>query len=127
MAEFGSFLKIKDYMKKQHLYEEIWEDALQDILDVIEEGESTGYVDMSGDEDWFKEVGDRSKYGFRLDLVNGEPINNIEGSAVARDLNRVLAQSVRFKKLSNGCRIVLRMGADFMLRIAIIKESDTVS
>ncbi len=45
MAEFGSFLKIKDYMKKQHLFEEIWEDALQDILDVIEEGESTGYVD----------------------------------------------------------------------------------
>lgn len=114
-------------MKKQHLYEEIWEDALQDILDVIEEGESTGYVDMSGDEDWFKEVGDRSKYGFRLDLVNGEPINNIEGSAVARDLYRVLAQSVKFKKLSNGCRIVLRMGADFMLRIAIMKESDTVS
>lgn len=79
-------------MKKQYLYEEIWEDALQDILDIIEEGEGED-LDMSGDEEWFRKVGNRKKYSFRLEMVNGETVNNIEGSAVARDLDRVLTNN----------------------------------
>ncbi len=107
-------------MKKQYLYEEIWEDALQDILDIIEEGEGED-LDMSGDEEWFRKVGNRKKYSFRLEMVNGETVNNIEGSAVARDLDRVLTNNRRFLELSKGCIIILRMGANFILRIDIIK------
>ena len=105
---------------KEHLYEEIWEDALQDILDIIEEGESKE-LDISGNEEWFKKVGNRKNYSFRLEMENGRAVNNIGGSAVARDLARILTHNRRFLDLSKGCKIILKLGSDFILKIDIIK------
>ncbi len=105
---------------KKNIYEEIWEDALPDIIDVISDGQPHGYVDMSNDKAWFMNVGDRenSGYGFRLNFVNGK-VFSITNSAVARDLRNVLLESSKFAELAKGKEIVFRMGVKFVLEINI--------
>lgn len=105
---------------KRNIYEEIWEDALPDIIDVIADGQQHGYVDMSNDKDWFMDVGNRenSGYGFRLYFENGS-VSSITNSAVARDLRNVLLESPKFAELAKGKEIVFRMGVKFELEINI--------
>ena len=74
-------------------YTEIWVDTLPDILKVITDGQHNGAVQM--DEDWFESVGNRKSYRFRLELINGLVENNIDGTAVARDLYGILSANWR--------------------------------
>ena len=52
----------------------------------------------------FESAGDRGKsgYTFNLQMENGKPINNISGSAVARDLYEALKADEATKALASG-------------------------
>lgn len=102
---------------KANKYISIWEETLPEILVAIENGKQNFSIDMI--EDDFKAVGNRKSYRFRLQTENGVVTNNIDGTAVARDLYDVLYASSSFMKLAKGKRIVLKMGVEYKLIVEI--------
>lgn len=96
----------------KNLYVEIWENAMSNIL---------GLMDVGGGEfllleETFSKVGNRDSYSFRLDVVDGV-IPKKSGSAVARDLKVVLDDCVKFKTLAKGKNWVIRMDKDFRVEV----------
>lgn len=63
----------------------------------------------------FEQVGDRNLYSFRLDI--NEP--KISGSAVARDLLKVLKGDSEFLEIAKQKHIVIKMGIDFILKVEV--------
>lgn len=72
---------------------------------------------LSGHE--FEAVGNResSGYSFNLVLINGELANNIDGTAVARDLRIVLSKSGKALELMKDAKYTIRMDKAFVLYI----------
>jgi hypothetical protein len=70
----------------------------------------------------FKPYGDRigSDYTFNLEIENGALINNIGGTAVARDLLEVLKSSKTANELLNKNHFKINLGRDFKLKIQIL-------
>lgn len=54
---------------------------------------------------------------FNLELTNGKLSNNIKGSAVARNLEMVLTDSVDTRPLLLGKKVKINMDNDFVLKI----------
>ena len=104
-------------MADSNLYVDVWTNILPYILQSIEKGSGTYNLNP----ELFLSVGNRksSGYGFRLDIVNGD-IPRKDGSAVARDLKIILDNSLKFKELSRGCNITIRMGKYFDLHIVVL-------
>jgi hypothetical protein len=67
----------------------------------------------------FESSGDRGKagYTFNLLLENGKVMNNISGSAVARDLFEVLKTDENVKAILLGKSVKISVGKSFMLTI----------
>jgi len=65
----------------------------------------------------FNNAGNRMSYSFNLEFINGIVSNNIDGSAVARDLAKVLENSLEIKKILNSGHFKIRMDKDFCLWI----------
>ncbi|WP_323757985.1 GIY-YIG nuclease family protein [Roseivirga sp.] len=97
-----------------HKYEDIWKQVIPTILDALKEGRSTDiYIGKAP----FAAVGNRKSYTFNLELNNGQVANNISGSAVARDLARVLSNHSEFMKLSKGRQLIIRLDKQFTLQV----------
>lgn len=101
----------------KELYVEIWKHYLPAILSAIKCKQETMKIGCS----LFESVGNRKKsgYSFRLDIVNCI-IPQKGGSAVARDLKKVLDESSDFKKLANKKNITIRLNANFELIVQVI-------
>lgn len=71
----------------------------------------------------FEAIGDRlnSGYSFNLEIGNGTVINNIEGTAVARDLFEVLKQSNIARELMQNNYFKINLAKNFILTIQTIK------
>ena len=71
----------------------------------------------------FEAIGDRlsSGYSFNLELKNGKLMNNIDGTAVARDLLEVLKKSKTASELMEGHHFKINLSKDFKLTIQTIK------
>jgi hypothetical protein len=95
-------------------YEDIWSCAVSKIIDSVN---SRNNVVLILDEKDFSAVGKRKSYAFRLQYINGVVSNNIGGSAVARDLARVLEKYRSFNKVFKGKEVAIRLDKDFMLHI----------
>ncbi len=67
----------------------------------------------------FESAGDRGKsgYTFNLQMENGKPINNISGSAVARDLYEALKADEATKAILQGKSVKISVGKSFILNI----------
>jgi hypothetical protein len=107
-----SVVKRKDSNIK---YEDIWESAKDSIIGAIKNNKE---LNLQLDKDDFAKVGNRKSYSFNLEFINGKVSNNIGGSAVARDLARVLANNVEFKKLAIGKELKFKMGKDFTFQMS---------
>ncbi|MGY3054238.1 hypothetical protein ACVWYG_002444 [Pedobacter sp. UYEF25] len=70
-------------------------------------------------------LGNRNKsdYGFSLEIQNGKVLNNISGSAVARDLYDVLLSDARMKELLQNNYFKLSLGKAYILKISSQKAS----
>ena len=101
----------------KELYVEIWKNYLPIILSAIKCQQKTMKLDCS----LFESVGNRknSGYSFRLDIVNGI-VPRKSGSAVARDLKKVLDESADFKRLANEKNIIIRLSTNFELIVQVI-------
>jgi|ERR1017187_2687569 hypothetical protein len=97
-----------------HKYEDIWIKVVPTILDSIE---NKKLLLLELDKDIFDKVGNRKNYSFNLEFTNGIITNNIKGSAVARDLARVLKNNKKFKLLSKKEHIKFKMGNDFVFKM----------
>lgn len=95
-----------------HKYEDIWNQLMPLILQAIKDNKSQNFQLRK---EIFDKVGKRKSYSFNLVFSNGRVSNNISGSAVARDLARVLENNKQFKILSLGKEIKLSMWKDFNL------------
>jgi hypothetical protein len=67
----------------------------------------------------FESAGDRGKsgYTFNIQMENGKVINNISGSAVARDLYELLKSDDAIKAMLQDKSVKIRVGKSFTLSI----------
>lgn len=61
-----------------------------------------------------------SGYTFTLEIVNGLVVNNISGSAVARDLYDILKGSEKVKSMLKETNFKITLGRDYLLKIKVI-------
>lgn len=99
------------------LYIEIWEACLPIIKKSLLNSENC-YLQL--EKSFFDSVGDRAKYSFRLDIENRNVQNNIGGSAVARDLNKVLNSDPEIIRLLNQKRLLFRLNSQFYFSMEIL-------
>jgi hypothetical protein len=92
-------------------YTDLWQDQLFEVKQILENRDK-GSIQMSSRE--FEKVGIRKSYSFNLEFLNGALANNISGSAVARDLARVLENDVELKKILNSGYYKFSMGKDYV-------------
>lgn len=97
-----------------HKYEDIWKQLLPTITEAVSNGRS---LELNLGRAAFDAVGNRKSYAFRLDLNNGRPTNNISGSAVARDLARVLGENAKFMAAAQGKGVVMRLDGCFVFQL----------
>ncbi|WP_316828598.1 hypothetical protein [Pedobacter miscanthi] len=99
----------------EQLYFPIWKKRLGDILDLSEHYSSASSIQLS--QSHFDEVGNRRDYSFNLILVNGQAVNDISGSAVARDLASVIAENTDAMARLRNRTIRINMNQHFTLNI----------
>lgn len=102
---------------KQNLYTEIWKKTSRDLLDLIIDTKE--YVSIQLSKKTFEEVGNRHNYNFNLELIDGKVSNNIDGSAVARDLAEVILSNVKWKAFMANKHIKITLDKNFTLHIRI--------
>jgi len=100
-----------------HKYEDIFKNAMPLIEKAIDESTSRRIsIQLSRDD--FKKVGNRQSYSFNLEFSNGVVANGIGGSAVARDLARVLEQSTSIIQKLKGKHMKFNLDKGFTLWIS---------
>lgn len=97
-----------------HKYEDIWKQLVPKITEAVTAGKS---LELNLGRTAFDRVGNRKSYSFRLDLNNGRVANNIGGSAVARDLARVLESNAPFMNAAKGKGLVFRLDGKFVFTV----------
>ena len=102
--------------KSNGKYIDLWTNYLPSIIRVLESPSLKGIVSLTERE--FQMVGKRAKYSFRLDMENGKVANNIGGSAVARDLAKVLNSSSDTMQILRSGSFSFRLDKNFCLNIA---------
>ena len=97
-----------------HKYEDIWKQIIPATTDAVSNG---NLLELNLGRTAFDRVGNRKSYSFRLELNNGSVANNIGGSAVARDLARVLESNALFMNAAKGKKVVLRLDGKFTFTV----------
>ncbi len=107
----------------EHLYTDIWKKALPPLIALLE----TGMTDAGNalTEANFQSVGARKDYTFRLEIEDGIVMNNIDGSAVSRDLADVFLTNPEAVALSYKYRVVLRLLRNFELKGTLVTKTGT--
>jgi hypothetical protein len=74
----------------------------------------------------FEAIGDRTQsgYSFNLEIKNGIVQNNIDGTAVARDLFEVLKNSKSASELMKDNHFKINLSKDFLLTIQLIPKTN---
>ena len=100
--------------REKHLYVDYWSSYLDRFINILKEGKPSK---ISIDKDKLIDCGNRERYSFLLEMMNGIVINNIDGSAVARDLYSVLYGDARFRSFAEGKHIIFRLRSNYELDI----------
>jgi len=103
---------------KQNLYTKIWRKVSPDILDLIVYTNNQASIQLSNE--MFEAAGSRKDYSFNLELVDGRISNNIEGSAVARDLAEVILNSSDWADFLSNKHIKIALNQEFTFRIQLL-------
>lgn len=108
-------------MIKANIYISLWQKYRPVIISKMKESaNATQTYQLSKHE--FEAIGERTSAGyvFYLEIKNGKVINNIEGTAVARDLYEVLKNSETAKELMKNKHLKINLSKDFNLHIQTI-------
>lgn len=109
-------------MKDSNIYILLWQKYKAAILSIMRRSiESSCEYQLSKHE--FEAVGERQKagYTFNLEIEKGIVTNNIDGTAVARDLVAVLKSSNTVIELMKEYNFKINLTKDFILRIQTYK------
>lgn len=106
-----------------NLYYPLWKKKLP-IIQVQMKNAVNGTKEIKMDKSEFESYGNRvvSDYFFNIEINNGKVVNNINGTAVARDLFDVLSADINCKKLLTNKYFKFSLGKEFVLRISNIIE-----
>jgi hypothetical protein len=103
---------------ESNIYGSLWSKYRPVILQLmLAAGKDPQQYKLSAHE--FKAVNQREKagYSFTLEVSNGKAINNIKGSAVARDLLGILQQSQKASQLMREGVYALSMDKQFVFHV----------
>lgn len=84
-------------MSSSGKYIDLWSKQRSPIKDKLENASTKQSIQLNPEE--FKKVGNRASYSFNLEFENGIVVNNVDGTAVARDLAKVLENSNDIKEI----------------------------
>ena len=108
--------------RDQDIYIDFWKSYLDFFVDKFMHGGTMN--DKTIDCNKLVTYGDRQKYTFHLLLENGKVSNNIGGSAVARDLYKVLSSHSAFDFITKKKRIAISLKSDCSLDIIVEKITE---
>ncbi len=96
-------------------YIDLWTKRREQIKKMLKVSQTKQSLQLSSEE--FKRVGNRQSYAFNLEFLNGTVSNNIGGSAVARDLAKVLENSAEIREILKVGHFKINMDRQFCLWI----------
>jgi len=96
-------------------YSDYWQYQLPIIRKKLKSSHSPQQIHL--DKRTFEQLGNRKKYAFNLEFSGVEVVNNIGGSAVARDLAKVLKDDSNTRKTLMGGRFKINMDKEYVLWI----------
>ena len=105
--------------RESNLYIDFWESYSDYFIGKILEGGTTD--DPIIDCKKLASLGDRQDYTFRIQYENAIAVNNLEGSAVARNLDTVLTSNRTFKIIAKRKSIYIRLKSNYTLDIFVKK------
>jgi len=94
---------------------DLWLKQRSTIKDKLEIAATKQSIQLNPEE--FKKVGNRVSYSFNLEFIDGIVVNNVDGTAVARDLAKVLENSTDIKELLKEGHYKINMDRRFCLWI----------
>src|SRR5690606_8564059 len=94
-------------------YTDLWVKQRATITNKLRSSEIKQSIKLNSED--FNNVGNRSNYSFNLEYKNGFVNNNISGSAVARDLAKVLENSTEIKEILKEKDFKINMDKNFCL------------
>jgi len=102
---------------KQNLYTGIWRSQSLKIRDFLTGNDQEQVIQLDRTE--FERAGNRkgSGYTFNLMLENGRAVNNISGTAVARDLDEYLSDNKLFRDLLKDRKVKINLDSEFRLHL----------
>jgi hypothetical protein len=108
-------------MSEKNLYHGLWRKYLN-VIEILMRNTNRGEQVIQLQKYEFEVSGNRkdSGYTFTLQIVNGLVVNNISGSAVARDLYAILKGSEKVKSMFKENNYKITLGKDYILKIRII-------
>lgn len=107
--------KKSNIMKTSGKYIDLWTNQRQSIKNKLAKISTKQFIQLN--EEDFQKVGNRSSYSFNLEYQNGIVVNNIKGSAVARDLACVLESSIEIKNILKEGHYKINMDTNYCLWI----------
>lgn len=96
-------------------YTDLWVKQRATITNKLRSSEIKQSIQLNSED--FNNVGNRSNYSFNLEYKNGFVNNNISGSAVARDLAKILENSTEIKEILKEKDFKINMDKNFCLWI----------
>ena len=102
-------------MRSSGKYIDLWTKQRSSIKDKLKNAATKQSIQLNPEE--FKKVGNRASYSFNLEFENGIVVNNIDGTAVARDLAKVLENSTDIKELLKEGHYKINMDRKYCLWI----------
>lgn len=106
----------KPDIEGEALYVDLWGKHLASIIESIK---SKIQTERQLHQSSFEKAGRRKLYTFNLEIENGNIVNDIAGSAVARNLAFVLFESNKENDFLNDRKVKINMGKDFKLKITV--------
>lgn len=105
-------------MSEKNLYYSLWRNYLK-VLEILMRNAIKKEQALKLQKQEFKVSGNRnvSGYTFTLIIIKGEPDNNINGTAVARDLFGILNESEKIKSMFKETNFKITLGKDYILKI----------
>lgn len=100
----------------QGKYISIWKRTIPAISKLLSEDKLKGSIELDSED--FTFAGNRKSYSFNLEFSNGSVSNNIDGSAVARDLATVLTRNGKIERLLMEGKFKFNMDKNFTLWIS---------
>lgn len=107
-------------MKESNIYIHLWQKYRPVIIRMMKLATAKPQIYQLSNHE-FEAIGDRisSGYSFNLEINSGILANNIEGTAVARDLFEVLKSSKTANSIMQGNYIKINLTNDFKLKVQI--------